>query len=701
MHVVSTGPLPVASLLWQARPAVWVLTVVSKATFTLAPGAARLAAAQEPIREEDAHHDDDEALSLLEASDLVPLKPGADVVLVGHAFAPGGAPVASLVARLVVGTVDKSLHLEGPPFTRMPLRYERSPGGFDTDNPVGVAGDDAPNVRLAGALEGFAGFGPIAPSWPLRRDRLGRHAAAWSLGALRQDPLPEDIDRAFFHVAPLDQRLADLRGDESILLENLHPEHPRLATALPGLRPLASVTQGAAPRELVMRCDTLVIDSDRGLCTTTWRAQVPLARPDEPGEVRVGLPGSTAAAPRGPVVADTTMPIDLSAPLFEIKLERPPAIPFGGKRASAPPSSSPPASSAFAGSTLEVDATAKLHEIPLTPFQGRPRSAPPSTPVPPSVPPIPQAPPPVVPKAAAPAASPWAAVAATTRVAGRALGDVPQSSRAPAPPVVAVAPPREALALVWLDRKSMPRIVRKPAWQAILDAIEEEPVDFDAGDPAFADDPAEVEDRAQAFDILQRAEASTADGVRDAAARSAEGRGKIVPPLELVAGELELAFDELETLNALVAHVSPLEAEGDLAAAVAAAEKFLARPGAATAPAIAASLSARIREALGKLQRGATLAAVDGQVARALVEQRHYQRKKVLGGPHLRGLLHEPGAEHPLVVYLPAALADELPLASRFRVRLLAAVHLAVDENEREPVALAAVAVARVVSMSR
>src|SRR5689334_19504837 len=99
MEVVSASSLPVGSLLWRPRPDAFMLTVVCKATFELAPGQARLLAQQEPIHKEDRPWGGDPAKSLYSASDLVPFKPGVDVVLVGSAYAPAGRTVRSLQAR--------------------------------------------------------------------------------------------------------------------------------------------------------------------------------------------------------------------------------------------------------------------------------------------------------------------------------------------------------------------------------------------------------------------------------------------------------------------------------------------------------------------------------------------------------------------------------------------------------------------------
>src|SRR5580698_2196322 len=145
MDVVSICPLQVGSLVWQPRPSLSVLTVACRATFYLLPGPARLTSTQEPVRAFDQHRDGDPERSLLCPSDLAPFKPRADVMLVGSAFAPGQAPARSLLARLAVGAIDKSIEVFGAakqPFVSMPLV--------------------AP-----------AGFGPVAAHWPGRVEKLG------------------------------------------------------------------------------------------------------------------------------------------------------------------------------------------------------------------------------------------------------------------------------------------------------------------------------------------------------------------------------------------------------------------------------------------------------------------------------------------------------------------------------------------------
>ena len=92
------------------------------------------------------------------------------------------------------------------------------------------------------------GFGPIAPGWETRKKLLGRHAGSWSLRELDNRSLPAGIDSSFFNCAPIDQRIDEIRCNERITLENLHPQEAHLACQLPGLRPRAFAERTGAVR---------------------------------------------------------------------------------------------------------------------------------------------------------------------------------------------------------------------------------------------------------------------------------------------------------------------------------------------------------------------------------------------------------------------------------------------------------------------
>ncbi len=299
------------------RGASFVL-VVCKGTFVLTPTTASIGGTQEPIHENDQRWDDKPDRSVLAPCDIVPFKRDVDVVLVGHAFSPGGQAVRSIMTRLCVGDIDKSIEVfgdrlftphgelrDGPRITRARLRYERAAGGPGTSNPVGMR-HDKKDLFGAIALASLQppglyvtrpddlveplGYGPIAPEWPTRASRLGHWATTFSPTHWYDAPLPDDIDPSFFNVAPPDQRLREVRPDERIMLEGLTADQTRFVTQLPSLMPHAVIERATGRREsLSLRADTLWIDSSRRICTVTYRATVPLAHPSDTGRIVVTL----------------------------------------------------------------------------------------------------------------------------------------------------------------------------------------------------------------------------------------------------------------------------------------------------------------------------------------------------------------------------------------------------------------------------
>lgn len=320
MELVSLCPLHAWGFVWQSQDGRHAQTVVVKATFTLAPGKVTLAEEQDVANEEDGYWNDDPTRSVVAPSDKAPYKLRADVLLVGHAYAPNKQATRSVMARLIVGDLDKAIEvfcdrafrihdgqlLEGQRFTKMRLSWERAAGGVDVSNPIGLRFDAPPDSRgmipipnlqppglfVSKRSDVFAPvcYGPIAPSWPGRKDRLSRAAVNFPRPGWTETALPEGLDPTFFQVAPTDQQVAELRPNERIVLENLHPEHPRLVTSLPGLRPRALVERATGEREEVaLVADTLLIDTDRGVCVVVWRGRIGLRHAQEAGRISVTM----------------------------------------------------------------------------------------------------------------------------------------------------------------------------------------------------------------------------------------------------------------------------------------------------------------------------------------------------------------------------------------------------------------------------
>ncbi|WP_197041423.1 DUF2169 family type VI secretion system accessory protein [Chondromyces apiculatus] len=307
---------------WQPRRGNTALTVVCKATYRLAPHLSPLAEEQEAPTPEDRHWDGNPARSLVAPSDLIPFKLRPEVLVVGHAFAPGGRPVHSLLAWLQVGEVRKGVEVWGDrafspegqlsetaQFTAMSLCWEKAAGGPGTSNPPGMPFEapdwrgvvPVPNLQPRGSHVAWPedrfppiGFGPLAPDCPTRAERSPR---GWAIARWSEAPLPEGLDAGCFNAALPDQHLEALQPDQEILLDNLHREHARLATRLAKVIPRAVAERAdGAHEELPLVADTLWIDTDRGVCTLVWRGNIWLRHAQEAGQVVVRAEGAGVEA---------------------------------------------------------------------------------------------------------------------------------------------------------------------------------------------------------------------------------------------------------------------------------------------------------------------------------------------------------------------------------------------------------------------
>lgn len=247
---------------------VWLVAV--RCTFgILSDGMTSVAEEQTPPVLAPMYRGDPATSSMIYDSDFYLTKPTTDVLLNGHAYAPGGEPTTYVDVTMGVAEISKTLRVNGDrayqrgmrdvsvgsvqPFNRMPITYERTYGGceadppadpdrpqFETRNPVGTGfaptpGELAPNVVYTnrGLEKHPAGFGPIPAHWYPRVRYAGTYDDKWKNERL---PLyPEDLDDRFFLSSPEDQRPRSfLRGGESVELLNLTPSG-RLAFVLPRL----------------------------------------------------------------------------------------------------------------------------------------------------------------------------------------------------------------------------------------------------------------------------------------------------------------------------------------------------------------------------------------------------------------------------------------------------------------------------------
>lgn len=796
MDVVALSPVLVERLFWRRDAERWALTVIVKATFDLVPGEVRLSSQPVPVNLGDVHEGGLPSRSLIAPSDLVPFKARADVMLVGHAYAPHGRPVSTLTARMALGGVDKSITVMGNrmvsprgvgpalPFGKMSLSYERASGGVGTANPVGMArGDRLPNLEPArhrGDFPAPVGFGPIAPSWPERAAKQ----RPWRF----EEPLPEDFDAGFFSAAPADQQAGFLRGDETVVLEHLHPDHATLTTRLSGLVPRAFADRfRVAPEPIEMFADTLWIDTDRRKLSIVWRGETALGSRDEAGRVLVAMTNA-----REPLGWEQMQELygALNAPGRELTLDeeegdedaedemrstnavraaRLPALPMfddedssdddlpsridpigtstrafavpGGARipdvapvwlatpsrqgASLParhvtlPSHveagrsdavmMPPPDllwdSPVEGAAAQASAAAAgdggALGAPLTALEKRASG---------SEPPLDGArtgPLPVV--TSAEPASPWAQGLSPVTVVGhvaplathsavmvRPEPPAAEVTRARKPQKTPLRAPTEAVDLVWFDEGSVARIASR--FRELVDELDMEPLDPDHDLPV--DDPAAARDRHHVFGVLTRAPLSDARGVPAAVRAATDGHGRFTPPLVVMEGELSLGLDEPSVLKTTAACAKPLAKDNKrLQDVLASVDELMDTPLLQGAAGASEGLLREVLAAVAQSKRALPVKVLEDHVERLLLAQRNYQLRTVLGGSQLRAALSPSRDAAVLIAYLPEAVGNKLPLALRFRARIIAEVHPSPDPQEAAPLALRVVALSRLVPL--
>lgn len=237
------------------------------------------------------------------ASDFAWFKPKTDVLLSGTCHSRGGKPTPVSRVTFQVGNWSKQLVVVGnrvrqkkmlifttasdpEPFEKMKLSYGLSYGGEKYPlNPVGRGhrGGSGPLPNLvepdqvmiaAESRPRPAGFGPISPAWAQRTHRPGTYGKRWEKE--RWPGFPADYDWTMQNAAPRDQQLpARLRGDEKLVFENLHPEHPVYETRLPGIRARWFIRETDSRfREVELDLDTLWVDMDAEKLILLWRGVV-------------------------------------------------------------------------------------------------------------------------------------------------------------------------------------------------------------------------------------------------------------------------------------------------------------------------------------------------------------------------------------------------------------------------------------------
>lgn len=340
MEIDNRTPFTIAAFPSGESAATLNLTIALKGTFKLCAGGACTPDAQQLPLLPDQTFMDDLGRGPSWVSDFVPFKPHSDFFILGAYHAPGGVAVSEGLGGFSFGPFRKDLLFLGPrhavpqpsgarlvsaaePVTTVPLRWELSFGGLDdARNPIGrgldlEAGPDGQpriampqiewperRVRHPKDRPPPANFAPLPASFLERRKKLGTRDRRW---AVSRAPLPpKDYDPSYHNAAPQDQQAGNYpRGDETLVLRNLHPAIPELATTLPGTRLRAGILRRAgesvAAAEVTMNLDTVAALPEEDKLVLLWRGVVPLGDGAGLADIlRVQVEAETLADPPRP-----------------------------------------------------------------------------------------------------------------------------------------------------------------------------------------------------------------------------------------------------------------------------------------------------------------------------------------------------------------------------------------------------------------
>lgn len=287
---------------------------VVKGTFSIGERLS-IAEHQSPVTMVDEYVGEPDKSSLRRASDMTLMKPATDVLLFGHAFAPGGKPSTQVDVGIRVGRQGKLVRVFGDriwlpksightpsdpqPFVKIPLTYERCFGGVDQiseariamveENPVGtgfchpsgnndVSGMSLPNLedpgQLISSLSDYpppSGFGPTCPGWLPRRKFAGTYDESWQ--NKRAPYLPKDFNPQFFNCAPSEMQFSPhLKGGEELAIQNVDPRG-RLEFKIPSIAICVTVRVKGETTSHEPTLDTVIVDSDERTVSLVWRCK--------------------------------------------------------------------------------------------------------------------------------------------------------------------------------------------------------------------------------------------------------------------------------------------------------------------------------------------------------------------------------------------------------------------------------------------
>jgi len=288
-----------------------------KATFSILPKVV-LAEEQVPLKAVDEYLGEPGLSSLVYASEMLPPKPGSDIILNGHAYAPGGQATGMLDTQLSIGESSKTIRVFGDRlwinggisepqvFEKMPINYEHAFGGthhFAPDKPL--ASDSALAIEANPIGKGFIGkrsnknmigqglpnledprylirvpsdqprpmsYGYTLPGWQPRSRFAGTYDVKWT--KTRAPFLPLDFDQAFYLNGSegLSFERRKFLGGEAVRLINLASQAD-IQFTLPSYALKSYFKLDKKWYEAALAIETILIEPDLNRFSLIWKTQ--------------------------------------------------------------------------------------------------------------------------------------------------------------------------------------------------------------------------------------------------------------------------------------------------------------------------------------------------------------------------------------------------------------------------------------------
>lgn len=252
-------------------------------------------------------------------------KTRGELLVTGRCYPPGRVARPASSVRVQLGSINKSLYVVGDrtwgllgmsdpaSFTEMPVTWRNAFGGNGfAKNPLGKGyGDksaELPNVESPKHLIHARSDRPVPAgldgydlTWPQRFSKIGTHDKAWLDECF--PGFARDLDPTLFNMAPDDQQIDGFfRGDETFVVENMHPDKPRIEGALPGIASRCFVclktSDGVVIREPAMKLDTVRLFPHRERGVVLFRGGIEITEDDAKDVMAVLVACEAMGAPR-------------------------------------------------------------------------------------------------------------------------------------------------------------------------------------------------------------------------------------------------------------------------------------------------------------------------------------------------------------------------------------------------------------------